>query len=51
MDDAVLVQVLNGLENRVDDAGGVLLEKVPILDDAVKQLASLCPTPELALIL
>lgn len=43
MDNAMFMQVLNGLEDCVDDAGGVLFEKVPILNDAVKQFAPLCP--------
>jgi len=40
VDDAVAVEVVNGIENRADDNNSVVLGKLALCEDAVKQLST-----------
>ena len=40
MDDAVAVEVVDGIKNRVDDNNSVVLGKFSLCEDAVKELSN-----------
>jgi len=40
VDDVMLVDVVNSIENRADDSGRVVLGKLDLCEDAVKELSA-----------